>query len=68
MEGGSNRRLKNVHNDDFHNLYSIRNIRMIISKRVKWAEHVACMLEKKNAYNVLVRKPEVNGRFCIDER
>jgi hypothetical protein len=41
---------------------------MIKSKRVKWAEHVACALEKRNAYSVLVRKPEVNGRFCIDER
>jgi len=25
---------------------------------VRWAGHVACVLEKRNAYMVLVRKPE----------
>jgi hypothetical protein len=32
-------------------------IRVIKSRRSKWAEQVACMVEMKNAYKILVRKP-----------
>jgi hypothetical protein len=31
---------------------------MIITRRVIWAAHVACMREIINAYRMLVRKPE----------
>jgi hypothetical protein len=31
---------------------------MIKSRRMRWAEHVARMREKKNAYRILVGKPE----------
>ena len=31
---------------------------MITSKRMRWAEHVARMGEKRDVYRVLVRKPE----------
>jgi len=34
-------------------------IRVIKSKRMRWAGHVACMEEMRNAYNILVGKPEV---------
>jgi hypothetical protein len=33
-------------------------IRMIKSKRVRWAGHVARKGEKRNAYRILVGKPE----------
>jgi hypothetical protein len=31
---------------------------MIKSRRMRWAEHVAGMGEKRNAYRVLVGRPE----------
>jgi hypothetical protein len=31
---------------------------MIKSRRIRWAEHPACMGEKRNAYSVLVGKKE----------
>jgi hypothetical protein len=31
---------------------------MIKSRRRRWAGHVACMGEKRNAYRILVRTPE----------
>jgi hypothetical protein len=33
-------------------------MRMIKSRRMKWAGHVARMGEMRNAYRLLVRKPE----------
>jgi hypothetical protein len=35
-----------------------RIIRMIKSKRMRWAGHVAQMGEKRNAYRISVGKPE----------
>jgi hypothetical protein len=53
---GGWRKLRNV---ELHNLYSSPNmIRMIKSRRMKWAGHVARMGETKNAYRILVGKPE----------
>jgi hypothetical protein len=31
---------------------------MIKSRRIRWAGHVARMVEKRNAYRILVGKPE----------
>jgi hypothetical protein len=40
-------------------LYSSPNIiEMIKSRRMRWARHVARMGEKRNAYGILVGKPE----------
>jgi hypothetical protein len=51
-EEGSWRKL---HNDELHNLYSSPNIvRVIKSRRMRWAGHVACMGEGRGAYRVLV--------------
>jgi hypothetical protein len=42
-----------------HNLYSSPNIiRMIKSRRTRWAGHIARMGEKRNAYRILVATPE----------
>jgi len=40
--------------------YSSPNIiRVIKSRRMRWAEHVACMKKRKEAYRILVGKPDV---------
>jgi hypothetical protein len=50
---------RKLHNERLHNLYSSPNIiRMIKSRRMRWAGHVARMGETKNAYMILVGKPE----------
>jgi hypothetical protein len=38
--------------------FSADIIRMIMSRRMRCAEHVACMGEERNAYRILVGKPE----------
>jgi hypothetical protein len=55
-EDGSRRKL---HNDELHSLYSSLNIvRMIKSRRMSWAGHVARIEEGRGVYRVLVGKPE----------
>jgi hypothetical protein len=40
---------RNVHNEEFHDLYPLPNITKIIkSRRIRWAGHVAQMEEKIN--------------------
>jgi hypothetical protein len=49
---------RKMHNDELHDLYSSPNIvRVIKSRRMRWAGHVARMGER-NAYRVLVGRPE----------
>ncbi|KAJ4446570.1 hypothetical protein ANN_13267 [Periplaneta americana] len=50
---------RKLHNTELHALYSSPDIiRNIKSRRLRWAEHVACMGESRNAYRVLVGRPE----------
>jgi hypothetical protein len=50
---------RKLHNEEFHNLYPSPNIiRMIKSRRMRWAGHVARMGEKRNTYRILVGKPK----------
>jgi hypothetical protein len=54
---------KKLHNEELHNLYSSPNIlRMIKSRRMRWAWHVARMGETRTAYRILVGKPEGRSR------
>jgi hypothetical protein len=48
---------RKLHNEELHNLYFLPN-RMIKSMSMRWAEHVARMGAKMNAYRILVGKPE----------
>jgi hypothetical protein len=44
-------------------MYASSNvIRMIKSRRMKWAWHVVRMGEKRNAYMIMVGKPERTSR------
>jgi hypothetical protein len=55
-EDGSWRKL---HSNELHSLYSSPNIvRVIKSRRMRWAGHVARMGEGRDAYRVLVGRPE----------
>jgi hypothetical protein len=48
-----------LQNEGLHNLYASPNIiREIKSRRMKWAGHVTSMEDVRNAYNILVGKPE----------
>jgi hypothetical protein len=48
-----------MHDDELRDLYSSTSIiRIIDSRRMRWAGHKARMGEKKNAYRLLVGKPE----------
>jgi hypothetical protein len=50
---------RKLHNDELHSLYSSPNIvRVIKSRRMRWAGHVACMGEGRGVYRVLVGRPE----------
>jgi hypothetical protein len=50
---------RKLHNEELHDLYSSPSIiRMIKSRRMRWARHVARMGEERNAYRLLVGKPE----------
>jgi len=46
-------------NDELHSLYSSLNIiRVIKSRRMRWAGHMACMGEGKGVYRILVGRLE----------
>jgi hypothetical protein len=51
--------LRKLHNKELHDLYSSPSIiRIINSRRMRWSGHVERMGEKRNAYRLLVGKPE----------
>jgi hypothetical protein len=48
-----------LHNDELHSLYSSPNIvRVIKSRKMRWAGHVARIGEGRGVYRVLVGRPE----------
>ena len=50
---------RRLHNEELSDLYSSPNIvRVIKSRRLRWAGHVARMGEERGVYRVLVGKPE----------
>jgi hypothetical protein len=50
---------RELHNEELHNVYSSPSkIRVVKSRRMRWTGHVARMGEKRNAYRILVGKPE----------
>ena len=50
---------RRLHNEELNDLYSSPNIvRVVKSRRIKWAGHVVHMGEERGVYRVLVGKPE----------
>jgi hypothetical protein len=49
---------RKLHNEELHSLYSSPSIvRLIKARRMRWAVHVARMVEVRGAYNILVGRP-----------
>jgi hypothetical protein len=49
---------RKLHNEELNDLYSLPNIvRVVKSRRMRWAGHVACMGEDRGVHRVLVGKP-----------
>jgi hypothetical protein len=69
---GVRREWRKLHNEEFNDLDSSPNIvRVIKSRRMRWAGHVARKRERRGVYRVLVRKPEEKrplGRPGVDGR
>jgi hypothetical protein len=56
---------RKLHNEELHNLYSSPSIiRMIKSRRMRWAGHIALIEKKTNAYRILVGKRDRKSRFA----
>jgi hypothetical protein len=57
---------RKLHNDELHSLYSSPNIvRVIKSRRMRWAGHVARMGQGRGVYRILVldaRSEETTGK------
>jgi hypothetical protein len=52
---------RKLHNEELHNLYSSPNIiRMMKSRMMRWAGHVARVGANRNTYRILERKPGRN--------
>ena len=51
--------LRKLHNEELSDLYSLPNIvRVVNSRRMRWAGHVARMGEGRGVHRVLIGKPE----------
>jgi len=51
---------RKLHNEELNDQFSsLIIIHVIKSRRVTWAEHVACVGDRRGEYRVLVGKPEV---------
>jgi hypothetical protein len=60
---------RKLHNEELHNLYSSPSIiRMIKSRKMRLAEHVARNWGNTNAYRILVVKPEGKRQLGTSRR
>ena len=49
---------RKLHNEELRDLYSPNIVRVVKSRRMRWAGHVARMGEGRGVHRVLVGKPE----------
>jgi hypothetical protein len=49
---------RRLHNEELNDLYSSNILRVIKSRIIRWAGHVARMGERRGAYRILVGTPE----------
>jgi hypothetical protein len=60
---------RRLHNEELHNFYASPNIiRVIKSRRMRWAGHVAHMGGMRNVYRILVGKSERKRSLGRPER
>ena len=60
---------RKLHNEELNDLYSSSSIvRMIKSRGIGWAEHVARMEESRGVYRILVGRPEGKRPFWRPKR
>jgi hypothetical protein len=60
---------RRLHNEESRNLYSSPDIIMVTkSRRMRWAKHAARVGEIRNAYKILVGKPEGKGPLGTPRR
>jgi len=53
------REWRKLHNEELSDLYPLSNIVRVVKSRImRWAGHVACMGEGRGVHRVLVGKPE----------
>jgi hypothetical protein len=58
---------RKLHNQQLRDFYSSPSIiRIIKSRKMRWVGHVARMREKRNAYRLLVGKPEGKRPLGMD--
>ena len=57
------RGIRRLHSEELRDSYFAPNIRVIKSRRRRWAEHVECMGMTRDADKVLVGKPKENRPF-----
>ena len=56
---GPKREWRKLHNEEFYGLYSLTDInRVIKSRKLRWARHVACMGVRMGAYRILMGRPQ----------
>jgi hypothetical protein len=50
---------RRLHNEELHNLCASSNIvRVIVSRKMRWAGYIVRMGQMINAYDILIGKPE----------
>jgi hypothetical protein len=60
---------RRLHNEELHNLYSsLNSIREIKSRRMRWLGHIARVGVMRNAYKILVGKPDWKRPLGKDRR
>jgi hypothetical protein len=65
---------RRLHNEELHNVYASPKIRVIKSRRMRSAGHVACTRALRSAYKIRVKKPErdhtedlrVDGKIILE--
>ena len=48
---------RRLHKEELNGIYSLNIVRVIKSRRMRWARHLARIGERRGAYRVLVGKP-----------